>query len=192
MGGVIGGVGGLVILGVILFFCLRRGKDHEKPYHNDVDLINEESSIGGHVSANPPMIEPGFYHPEPFVVPQPGMSDDPDRRPSNDRARTSFSTNGGPLANVAAESAVSGSVGGGPQNPRHSQLSLGQTESSDPGSRRTRKSHPPTAMRPVNFIQHDDAGVIEAEPSSAAQEEVVELPPTYASVPGAGNGAPTS
>lgn len=187
VGGVVGGVVGLVILGILLVFCLRRNRNGKKPDHSNVDLLNEDGSTGDHTNgnnANPPMIEQGFYHPEPFVVPEPGMSDS-HGRPSNDRARPSFSTEAGVLA--AAPESVNDSSADGRRAARNSQLSFGQTETSDPGSRRTRKSHPPAQMRPVNFIQHDDAGAVEAEPSAPAQEEVVELPPTYTSVPGAGN-----
>ena len=38
----------------------------------------------------------------------------------------------------------------------------------------TRKSSVPAPMRPVNIIQHDDAG-----PSNVGEPETIELPPAY-------------
>lgn len=44
----------------------------------------------------------------------------------------------------------------------------------------TRKSAAPPQMRPVNIIQHDDAGLAPQEGDEDAQEaETVELPPAY-------------
>jgi hypothetical protein len=50
---------------------------------------------------------------------------------------------------------------------------------------RDRKS-PPSAMRAVNIVQHEDAGGV-PEQSAQDGEQVVELPPTYASVRKPGN-----
>ena len=42
----------------------------------------------------------------------------------------------------------------------------------------TRKSSVPALMRPVNIIQHDDAGPSEG-PANVGEPETIELPPAY-------------
>lgn len=165
-----------LIAGLLFFFCCRRNK--RSPSH-DVDLMAEDPSEPPHSNppSAPPMIEAGFYQPEPFVVPEPGSS-----RASTDHGhRPSTSIDGG----VAASS----NSGRPSRDRRTSAQSLGQsTQWSDPSSllsprsagagRTDRKGHPPTAMRATNFVQHEDAGAVDATPA-AEEGEVLELPPTY-------------
>ena len=45
----------------------------------------------------------------------------------------------------------------------------------------TRKARLSHQLRPVNIIQHDDAGPSE-EPTSAGEPETIELPPAYTNI----------
>jgi hypothetical protein len=140
-----------------------------------VDLAGEDDESGTPPSrSGPPMIEAGFYHPEPFVVPETGSS-----RPSLD-----IGTAGpGTVAGVAS------TVSGQKPERRVSQYTL---ESNDPSSLATptsrgrgggKSSHPPSAMRATNFVQHEDAGAVDPDaPPRVNQEELVELPPTYSTI----------
>jgi len=44
----------------------------------------------------------------------------------------------------------------------------------------SRKSHMPRQLRPVNVIQHDDAGAADEVPDG--EPETVELPPAYTNI----------
>lgn len=125
------------------------------------------------------MIEQGFYHPEPFIVPEVGSS-----RPSTDIGHGT--RRGGSSIDLAAGGLAPSSAGGRPDTAmRERRASQATMSSSDPSSavtpnsrgRAAGKAHPPSSMRPANFVQHEDAAVAAANGSDG--EQVVELPPTY-------------
>jgi hypothetical protein len=135
------------------------------------------------------MIEAGFYHPEPFVVPelsssQPSTDLNHDSggayRPSSDLTYDAYGGAAG-AASSAAEL----------RERRESQHTLGSNSGAGTGtataSQRVRgKQHPPSAMRATNFVQHEDAGILGSSGGGADPEqdteELVELPPAYTSV----------
>ncbi|KAI0090344.1 hypothetical protein BDY19DRAFT_887690 [Irpex rosettiformis] len=149
VGGVVGGVVGLTALILLGIFLWRRHRFHQQQEKRPVDLLNEDDAPDG----NPPQ----YYEPEPFVVPEPtvGTSSAAETstvagapRPSVDHRQSHYSNLTGERSATPDQSAVSGST-------------------------YFRKSPAPPSFRPVNIIQHDDAGPSEAVP------ETIELPPAY-------------
>lgn len=147
-----GGLIGLASLCLIALFFVRRHRFHEKRRsQNTVDLLHGDAEDG---PSNGRGDLPQFYQPEPFVVPDPTIesshdyTSEGDRRPST-QSSTDLMRSGTPdLLGVMSASGGSSS--------RKSPLGLPQ-------------------LRPVNIIQHDDAG-----PDEGA--ETIELPPAYTNI----------
>lgn len=127
-----------------------------------MDLLHGDGEDGAQTTELPQ-----FYQPEPFMVPDPtsagshsGHGDDNYQDSSDRRQSTQTSTTG--------ELLRSGT-------PDPNMLGVGAASTS--GSNNTRKSPlGPTQLRPVNIIQHDDAGPEEQE------GETIELPPAYTNI----------
>jgi hypothetical protein len=128
-----------------LFFW-RRHRFHQKQRERPVDLLNDGEEQDG----NPPH----YYQPEPFIVPEPTAGSTTGEtstvldatRPSLDHRLSHYSAISGERSSTPDQSAVSGST-------------------------YMRKSPAPPSFRPVNIIQHDDAG--------PSEPETIELPPAY-------------
>ncbi len=141
---------GLIALILVGLFLWRRHHFHQQ-HKRPVDLLNEDDAVDG----NPPQ----YYQPEPFVVPEPTASSSAAEtstvaggaRPSVDHRQSHYSNLTGERSATPDQSAVSGST-------------------------YMRKSPAPPSFRPVNIIQHDDAG------PSAAEPETIELPPAYTNI----------
>ncbi|KAH9962842.1 hypothetical protein BC827DRAFT_1266655 [Russula dissimulans] len=95
---------------------------------------------------------PHYFAPEPYLVAEPTI------RGSSDGA----STQERPLSMTTIDNAR-------PQTPTTSWTTT------------TRKSTMPSPLRPVNIIQHDDAGPSE-DPASHGESETIELPPAYTNI----------
>jgi hypothetical protein len=95
---------------------------------------------------------PQYYAPEPYLVP------DPTIRGTSDAA----STQERPLSMTTADFMR-------PPTPMTA------------ASTTTRKSAAPPQLRPVNIIQHDDAGPSD-DPSGHSEAETIELPPAYTNI----------
>ncbi|KAF8320415.1 hypothetical protein DL93DRAFT_2094331 [Clavulina sp. PMI_390] len=199
VGGVIGGLVFLAVVGGLLVFCLRRRRRHDDDdmlpaRRRRVDLA-EGSGAGGddeepNTPPGPPMIESGFYHPEPFVVPEIGSS-----RPSTELGHGGPRTQGSSSMDLMSPTTIgSASAAGVAAARRERRVSNNTLSSSDPPSsgvtpgsagrstgRLGKGAHPPSAMRAVNFVQHEDAGAVGAV-DPATGEQVLELPPTYDAV----------
>jgi hypothetical protein len=158
-GGIIGGaIGGAIILLsallVAFYFLLRRRRVQDKK-SRPVDLLQ------GDAEDPPPNSRselPQFYQPEPFLVADSTVRSSSydggydDRRQSTVTSTTDFRRSGTPDL-------------------------LGLGLGSAGGSSHTRKSPlGPQHLRPVNIIQHDDAG-----PDDEAHE-TIELPPAYTNI----------
>lgn len=158
VGGVIGGVVGLIALVLVLLFCRRRQKFHKSQKERPVDLLREDEETNegdGRL--------PRYYEPEPFIVPDPTVTSGDDRgslRPSTDRR----------------QSALTYETASAPGN---------RVSTPDPSNMGTstymRKSPAPPTFRPVNIVQHEDAGPSDAPPQEE-QEETIELPPAYTNI----------
>lgn len=152
VGGVVGGVGGFALVVLLaLFFLFRRRRHTQKAQKEQpVDLLQDHD----HDQDDGQL--PQYYEPEPFVVPEP----------------TVLSSAGG--------STYEGRPGGGRLNSHLSVadgLRPGTPDSAmRSGTSNTRKSPAPT-LRPVNIVQHEDAGP--PEPSGQEESETIELPPAY-------------
>jgi hypothetical protein len=92
---------------------------------------------------------PHYYTPEPFLVPDPTIGGTSEAASTQER----------PLSMSTIDA-------GRPQTPVTATTTT------------TRKSAAPPQLRPVNIIQHDDAGPSE-DPASNAEPETIELPPAY-------------
>ncbi|THG96633.1 hypothetical protein EW026_g5230 [Hermanssonia centrifuga] len=155
VGGVIGGLVGLVSILLIVLFFIRRNRFHKSQNSRPVDLLNDQEGDG-----EPDGNLPQYYRPEPFIVPDPTVSSsyggDPETR-----------TTTGLRPSLDGRSRYSGTTADllRPDTPDRSATS-GSTAY-------MRKSPAPPSFRPVNIIQHDDAGPSEDAP------ETIELPPAY-------------
>ncbi|KAJ6470062.1 hypothetical protein C8R47DRAFT_1222691 [Mycena vitilis] len=152
-GGVVGGVAGLLaVLLLALFFLRRRRLHHKEKFRPDL-LMTDEGDEGATGPRNNEL--PQFYQPEPFMV----------EDPTSGRASLGGRTNsdGRPISTAISESRS------------------GTPDPSISMSGRTGKSAPMRQMRPVNIIQHADAGPSGAPPPEE-EPETVELPPAYTNI----------
>lgn len=165
VGGVIGGLVLLISLFLVLFFYRRRQRDRARRREKPMDLISaddddEDEHGDGPGDRRSRNDLPQFYQPEPFTVPDPTIADTDSldgNRPLSGGTSTSFYTRSGtPDGSVA----------------------LGYGAGASTQGTTTRKGAPPRMMRPVNIIQHDDAGPSYGEPPKD-EEETIELPPAY-------------
>ncbi|KAH9855319.1 hypothetical protein C2E23DRAFT_857987 [Lenzites betulinus] len=168
VGGVIGGVVAAIALGLVLLFAVRRKRFHKGTKERPVDLLQDQDNEGG--DARPPE----YYQPDPFVLPDPTIASTHD----------------------AAGSVVAPGLATRPSaEQRQSYLSTSTSETGGPGaaylrapassapSTSTRKSAAPPTFRPVNIIQHDDAGPSDPPPPPPEEEpETIELPPAYTNI----------
>jgi len=151
VGGVIGGIAFIAICGIVLFVLLRRRRSRRRFDEQPVDLLGGRDQ--GQAGADAPV--PQQYVPEPYHIPA-------DQRP--DMSETSDGNNLGPGALSGGSRRLSG---------------ITSTESSGPlsGTSNTTKSGAPPSLRPVNIVQHEDAGPSEGH--GQQEPETVELPPAY-------------
>ncbi|KAJ7033738.1 hypothetical protein C8F04DRAFT_1104015 [Mycena alexandri] len=165
VGGVVGGVAFLLAVVLVALFFIRRRRlgKHEKVRPDLLNDERDEGDEGGRVARNE---LPQFYQPEPFlaagIAPRSsvgGLTAD-DRHPSD-----LTDEHGRPISGVFSE---------------------GRSETPDPStsvSTSTRKTAPMRQMRPVNIIQHADAGPSLPPPERGEEEpETVELPPAYTNI----------
>lgn len=160
-------VAGVVVLAaliLVLIFYRRRSKFHKHQKEGPVDLLRQEDDDEDANHPNTAQL-PRYYEPEPFIVPDPTVtsaSGDPTMRnaataslrPSNERRLSHYS----------------GTEAGRSSTPD------GQSAS---GSTYMRKSPLPPVFRPVNIVQHEDAGPGDDEEGPA---ETIELPPAYTNI----------
>ncbi|KAG6820296.1 hypothetical protein H0H93_002734 [Arthromyces matolae] len=142
VGGVVGGVIGLVALGLIFLFFVRRSRiDNNKKEKQPLNLLHvdegDEAPTAGHTTNNRNDL-PEYYQPEPFTVPDPTIAStyEEDFGGTNSEGRplsgyTTTDRSGTPdlLSSFGAGSTTASGRKGGLRQ-----------------------------MRPINIIQHDDAG----------------------------------
>ena len=161
-GGVVGGVGGFILIVLAAWFFLRSRRSTKAKKEGPLDLLQDQEGENDHDAGLPQ-----YYRPEPFIVPDPTVSSsNPDApettmasgyRPSMDHRLSQYSATTG-------EGGVPATRSGTP----------------DQSSTYMRKSPAPPSFRPVNIIQHDDAGP--SEDVSQAEPETIELPPAYTNI----------
>ena len=137
---------------------------------------------------------PEFYQPEPFMVPDPsvlsadgrttftnrsthsGMDDVEARRPLSGVSTSMYTRTTTPDlygGSVAGDTVLSGT---------------GTTPGTAPGQPGRRKGAL-RPLRPVNIIQHDDAGP-SSPPEAGGETETIELPPAYTALKGSAGARP--
>ncbi len=161
LGGVVGGIAALVVIILLLFFCRRRRSQRRSQGNRKerTDLFNDNDEPTEHL--NP---EDDRLHPVPFVLPP----------VSSDAGGGSEHVAMGRLSDEPTRrlSTIKGSSVWRPSTPG------GSTTISSTNA--TRKTANPPSLRPVNIIQHDDAG--SAAGDAEEEAETVELPPAYTNI----------
>jgi hypothetical protein len=171
LGAIVGAVvGTLILLLAILFafFFYQRKRNRRSVKEVPVDLLqgNEEEDLDNAARGQLPT----FYRPEPFVLPDPSVSS----RPSGEQDRPLS------LATTAEWPLNSTSLGRSPTPDASLAAAIGgapQPSSATSVSKKT--GAPPRMFRPVNIIQHDDAGPSDAQEGNP---ETIELPPAYTKI----------
>jgi hypothetical protein len=157
VGGVVGGVVALIAIVLACLFYLRRKRlNATGKTYSSVDRFHVDNEDGTPNEGDLPQ----FYQPEPFMVPDPTVasSNGHERNESFDRRQSS-------------QTATSTDFPRGGTPDPHGLGAAGTTS----GSTQTRKSPlGPAQLRPVNIIQHDDAG-----DGGEEEQETIELPPAY-------------
>ncbi|KAG6830374.1 hypothetical protein H0H92_001011 [Tricholoma furcatifolium] len=169
VGGVVGGVIGLLAIGLIFLFLSRRSRaqknsKEKQPLNLNVDEGDEApTTVAPGTNRNE---LPEYYQPEPFTVPEPTIAStyeedfgglNSESRPLSGYTTTSRSETPDILSSYGAGAGGAGSTTtGGRKGPLRQ-------------------------MRPVNIIQHDDAGPSE-QPKPDEEVETVELPPAYTNI----------
>jgi cell division septation protein DedD len=159
---VIGGVVGVALIGMIVFFLLRRRRSGYRSAAEPVDLLEGRE---GELTDDAHGDVPQHYLPEPYHIP--------------------------PTAVTEMSETVSGLSPLTARDGRMSQLSLttqtrlSSDETSTAPGRSTVTSSAkspagPPNLRAVNIIQHEDAGPSEAPRNEGA--ETIELPPAYTNI----------
>ncbi|KAI8969409.1 hypothetical protein BD414DRAFT_279700 [Trametes punicea] len=168
VGGVIGGVVGAIALGLVILFAIRRQRFHQGTKERPVDLLQDQDNEVGHGDGRPPE----YYQPEPFVLPDPTVA----------------STRDGSVAGAAVQPGLATRPSA---DHRQSYVSTSTSETGGAGLRppassvpstSARKSPAPPSFRPVNIIQHDDAGPPDPPPPPPEEPETIELPPAYTNI----------
>ncbi|KAG1736085.1 uncharacterized protein EDB91DRAFT_535270 [Suillus paluster] len=172
VGGVIGGLAAIVILALAGFYFIRRRTAATAAKERPVDLLQEDPED----DHDPAPAELGnYYRPEPFLATEPT------------EVSSTYAREDGRAGTV-----MSGSRYGTPDRRQSGLTSFSDLRSLTPDyemgiaggttipSSSRRKSPMPMQLRPVNIIQHDDAGV--ADEQAEGEPETVELPPAYTNI----------
>ncbi|KAJ7485360.1 hypothetical protein FB451DRAFT_1337599 [Mycena latifolia] len=162
-GGTIGGVALLLALFLVGLFFMRRRRLHKTGKERPDLLTTDEGDEGGATRNELPQ----YYQPEPFTVPDPTAGRSSVGGLTADDRRTSGLTDadGRPISGIMSSESRSATP-----------------DPSTSMSTSTRKSAPMRQMRPVNIIQHADAGPSVANLPAEEEPETVELPPAYTNI----------
>lgn len=168
VGGVVGGVVLIAAL-ILLYLYFRRQADNrrrslakERPI--TIDDEDEEESPGSQ-NRYRPNEQPQNYQPEPFLLSEPSVYDG---RTSSDALSM-----GRPLSGYTTTSFSTEVLG--------SMYGYGVGGASAVPSSVSRKGGAPKPMRPVNIVQHEDAGPSEPPPPPG-EPDTIELPPAYTNI----------
>ncbi|KAG8689437.1 hypothetical protein FRC09_012422, partial [Ceratobasidium sp. 395] len=171
VGGVIGGVAAVIMFFLVLLFFYRRRKHHRSGGTRPMkpDLIDPSEDQPAPQEGRGEL--PRFYEPEPFIMP------DALSNPETASRHSLHSTHEGQPPRTSMTTA-SGMPGHGRAPSRLSVTTMSEAGGPGPASSsgRSKSGMPPSAFRPVNFIQHEDAGDV---PAANQEPETVELPPAY-------------
>lgn len=166
-----------------LFFLRRRSKQKKRRSKHSVDLLNGYEDDDDDHPQNPQQLPhhlDEYYTPEPFMVPD--TSTVPDNTTVDEHGVVvGGSSSGRPMSGTSQTYSRSGTpdvhaAAGGYG------WAAGSTATSS-----SRKGALPR-MRPINIVQHEDAGPPPPAPADGNKEEpeTIELPPAYTAVRGVG------
>ncbi|KAG6336390.1 hypothetical protein ID866_2710 [Astraeus odoratus] len=176
VGAIVGGtIGGLALLALLvlggLYVIRRRTKRSVK--ERPVDLLHGDPDDSDHV---PPPDLPE-YRPEPFLATEPTEASSaftPDEVGRMSFTGSRYGTHSDRRQSALTLSELQFTRSG---TPDREMLSVPGPSGSMASSR---KSPMPRQLRPVNIIQHEDAGP--QEDADASQPETIELPPAYTNI----------
>lgn len=171
VGGVIGGLAALVILALAGFYFIRRKTATKDTKERPVDLLQGDPED----DQDPAPGELGnYYRPEPFLATEPTEASSMYGR---EEGRAATVTSGSRYGTSDRRQSALGSFSD--MRSATPDYEMGITGGTTiPSS--SRKSPMPRQLRPVNIIQHDDAGA--ADEQADAQLDTVELPPAYTNI----------
>ncbi|KAG1862029.1 hypothetical protein DFJ58DRAFT_776015 [Suillus subalutaceus] len=170
-GGVIGGLAALVILALAGFYFIRRRTAAKVTKERPVDLLQGDPE-DDRDSARDDL--GNYYRPEPFLATEPTETSSIYGR---EEGRTGTITSGSRHGTSDRRQSVLGSFSD--MRSATPDYEMGITGGTTiPNS--SRKSPMPRQLRPVNIIQHDDAGT--ADEQAEGQPDTVELPPAYTNI----------
>ncbi|KXN83142.1 hypothetical protein AN958_01813 [Leucoagaricus sp. SymC.cos] len=176
VGGVIGGLALLVSVVLALFYLRRRSRQNRRVKKRPVDLLHEdedEEDDHRHHPNEQQQHQLDYYTPEPFTVPDPTLTSDAATTAlTESHSGWGASSSGRPLSGTSYSRSdtpdLLGAVGG-----------YGWAGASTTTS--TSRKGGPQRMRPVNIVQHEDAGP-PPMPDKEEEAETIELPPAYTAV----------
>lgn len=171
VGGVIGGLAALVIFALAGFYYIRRRTAATVTKERPMDLLQGDPEDDN----DPAPAELGnYYHPEPFLATEPTEASSTyareDVRAGTVMSGSRYATSDRRQSGVTSFSDLRSAT------PDYEMGMTGGT--TNPSS--SRKSPMPRQLRPVNIIQHDDAGVADEHPEG--EPDTVELPPAYTNI----------
>lgn len=155
----VGGVVALIAALLVGLFFMRRRRLHSKGKERP-DLLTDEGDDGGAMRNELPQ----HYQPEPFMVEDPTVG------------RSSL---GGLTAEGRRNSGLT-DADGRPISVLYSESRSGTPDPSSMSTSTRKTGAPMRQMRPVNIIQHADAGP--SAPHPEEEPETVELPPAYTNI----------
>lgn len=174
----------VVIIAAILalFFLRRRSKQKKRRSKHSVDLLNGYEDDDDDHPQNPQQLPhhlDEYYTPEPFMVPD--TSTVPDNTTVDEHGVVGGSSSGRPMSGTSQTYSRSGTPDAHAAAGGYG-WAAGSTATSS-----SRKGALPR-MRPINIVQHEDAGPPPPAPADGNKEEpeTIELPPAYTAVRGVG------
>ncbi|KDQ58743.1 hypothetical protein JAAARDRAFT_47090 [Jaapia argillacea MUCL 33604] len=168
VGGVIGGVVFLLALGLFLLYLLRRKQFQQTQKERPVDLLQDDENAD---NTRDHEELPQFYRPEPFIVPDPTEVSSAGAQEDGSGAGSRSGAGAGVRRISTATTSTMDNLG-----------VLGGLGSGGGSSNHTRKSARPPELRPVNIVQHEDAGPPPGQEPEDVEPETVELPPAYTNI----------
>lgn len=184
MGGIIGGLALIVSLLLGLFFYRRRTRRRTELKERPMDLLHGDDEDEDDDHRRHPNDQQqhqlDYYTPEPFMVPDLTLTSHAAVTAATDaQSHTGWgaSSSGRPLSDTSftrSDTPDLPGVGSGASAYGYG-WAAGSTTTST-----SRKG--PMRMRPVNIVQHEDAGLPPQIGDKAEEAETIELPPAYTAV----------
>ncbi|KAG2156797.1 uncharacterized protein EDB93DRAFT_1200684 [Suillus bovinus] len=171
VGGVIGGLAILVILALAGFYFIRRRTRTKVIKERPVDLLQDDPEDDNDQA---PGELGNYYRPEPFLATEPTESSS---MYGHEEGRSGTVMSGSRYGNSDRRRSAFGSFSDMRSATPDYEMGITGGSTVPSGSR---KSPTPRQLRPINIIQHDDAGA--ADEQAGGQPDTVELPPAYTNI----------